>query len=385
MKEKARIERVFALCAIGLASFGCGAMGGQAALGGRVATGVSGGASGEAGGLSSCNRNFGAGESAARLKAFVDAAMRFEEAVNEAQAQLIQGCRNTGLALGMSEAELGGDVREVCERVKLRFSEELRALRARYTVKIEAQPPRCEVSVDAYSRCIAECEARVDPGQIELQCEGGEIRGYCDAECRGSCAVEVSGSCGGNCEGICEGRCSMRAADGSCAGRCEGRCEGRCVVSGQANCRGECRGGCSVKYREPYCTGHVRPPQASAQCRASCDARLEAEARCTKGKLRVSGEGGLDPEQQARLNRIDRAMREGVSQILAIKERAQRLRESAEEVVRLAPGVPGAVASLGMQAGACAASAASAFAQAFASVSVTVDVSVSFSAVATAG
>lgn len=341
---------------------------------------------GGGGGISSsCNGGFGQSQAALQLAAFIDASTRFHAAAFEAHDQLLSACRNTGLALGMSDSELSSDVRSTCATVQQRLHDEMASLRANYTVRVESQPPRCEVSVDAYGSCVAQCDASFDPGQAELTCEGGEIRGQCDAECRGSCAVDVSGQCSGTCEGACNGTCSATARDGSCAGTCNGTCEGRCVVSAQASCQGECRGGCSIAYREPYCTGRVRPPSASADCRASCDARIEAEARCTPGQMNVAIDGGLDGEQQARLARVQRAMREGVSQIVALRERIERLNQSGAEIIRLAPGVPRAVGQVSVNAAVCATAAAAATAEAAASLSVSVEVSVSFSASVSAG
>ena len=330
--------------------------------------------------MSACGGDFGTNNQAAKLEAFFLATARFHQAAFEAHDQMMTACRNTGLALGMTETELSGDLREVCTAANDRLASELAALRASYTVRVEAQPPHCEISVEAYGQCMAQCEAQVDPGEVQITCEGGEIRGQCDAQCQGSCAVDVAGQCSGTCEGACAGTCSAYAADGSCAGSCDGDCQGRCVVSAQASCQGECRGGCSVEYREPYCTGRVRRPSASARCRASCDARIEAEARCTPGQANIAIEGGLDAEQQARLARVQRAMREGVSAILGLRERVQRLQQSGAEIVRLAPEIPQAAMAVSLGAVACATTAAAAMAEASASLTVSVEVSVSFSA-----
>jgi hypothetical protein len=347
---------------------------------GPVARGGSRGTSGGRTSMAACTRDYGATSAAAKIEAFFLATARFHEAAFAAEAELRGACVRTGQALGMSDAELSGDLQTVCGAAHDRLASELQALRASYTVRVDAQPPRCEVSVEAYGSCMAECEAQVDPGEVQITCEGGEIRGYCDAECSGSCAVDVSGQCSGVCEGACQGTCAAYAADGSCAGACDGSCQGRCVVSAQASCQGECRGGCSIAYREPYCTGRVRRPTASARCRAACDARIEAEARCTPGQAQIAIEGGLDAESQARLVRVQTAMREGVTAILALRERVQRLRDSGAEIVRLAPEIPSAAAAVSLGAVACATAAAAATAEAAASLSVSVEVSVSFSA-----
>ena len=349
---------------------------GPIARGGRGSGGGGGGRTS----MASCGGDFGATHQAAKIEAFFLATARFQDAAFEAHDQLLAACRSTGLALEMSEAELTGDLRTVCTAANDRLASELASLRATYTVRVEAQPPHCEVSVEAYGSCMAECEAEVDPGQVQITCDGGELRGYCDAQCQGSCAADVSGQCSGTCEGACAGTCSAYAADGSCAGACDGNCQVRCVVSAQASCQGECRGGCSVEYREPYFTGRVRRPSASARCRASCDARVEAEARCTPGQANIAIEGGLDAEQQARLARVQRAMREGVSAILGLRERVQRLQRNGAEIIRLAPEIPQAAMAVSLNAVACATAAAAATAEASSKITVSVEVSVSFSA-----
>ncbi len=349
--------------------------------GGRGSGGGGGGAS-----MSGCERDFGSTSAAAKLESFFAATVAWQNAAMSVQRDLIGACQTTGRALGMDEADLedtGGTdgLRSVCSKVETRLRSELAALRgaSHAEIQVDSRPPHCEVSVDAYGGCMAECEGHVDPGSVDITCEGGEIRGTCDAQCTGSCAVQVDASCSGVCEGSCEGTCSARNADGSCAGTCDGTCHGSCVASAQASCSGECRGGCSVQYREPYCTGQVRRPTASARCRASCDARIEATARCTPGETHVSMSGGLDADGQARLARVQAAIRGGFSQILALRTRVERLRTAGAEIVRAAPEIPSSAAAVGINAVVCATAAAGAIADASASITVSFEVSVSVS------
>lgn len=224
-----------------------------------------------------------------------------------AQGELLAACQRTGRALGMEEADAATLPRCALQRT-IDFAL-IWPRSADTTLQVASEPPHCEVSVEAYGSCMATCEATVDPSLVEITCEGGEIRGTCDASCQGSCAVDVSGSCGGSCEGTCAGTCAAPTSSGSCAGKSYGTCQGRCVVDAQATCQGECRGGCSVTYREPYCTGRVRRPTASARCRAACDARVEAQARCTPGHMEITVGGGLDAENQARVERVQSCAR----------------------------------------------------------------------------
>ncbi len=337
------------------------------------------------GGGGTCGGDLGSTQAAARIESFLVAAAEFEAAASAAERDTLAACKRMGVALGMSQAELAGSgtqgMQNVCAAVNQRFQAEMQAIRsAQVQVTIMAQPPRCEVSVDAYARCAAECEANIQPGQVDIRCEGGEIRGYCDAQCTGSCAVNVSGSCSGRCEGACNGTCSATNADGSCAGQCNGTCQGQCVASAQASCQGECRGGCSVQYREPYCTGNIQPPQVSAHCDASCDARVDAQAHCEPGELMISTSGNTNGDLAARVARVRSAVQTGLRDLVALRVRVQRLAQSGAAVARLAPGVPGAAASLGVQAVSCATAAAAGTARAMASVNVSVNVSVQMSA-----
>lgn len=341
--------------------------------------------------MASCNRDFGATHAAAKLEAFFQATLAWQDAAMGIERDLLSACQVTGRALGMGEAELtssgGADgMQTVCSTVEQRLRSEIAALRdaGHAELTVDARPPHCEVSVDAYASCMGECEAQVDPGQVDIQCEGGELRGYCDAQCTGHCAAQVDAACSGTCEGSCDGQCSARNADGSCNGQCSGTCHGHCVVDAQASCSGECRGGCSVAFREPYCTGTIRRPTASARCRASCDAHVEAQARCTPGETHVTMSAGLDAEGQARLLRVQTAIHDGVSQVLAIRTRVQRLQAAGREIVQMAPEIPQSAAAVGINAVVCATAAAGAIAEASASVNVSVQVSVSFSASASA-
>ncbi len=348
---------------------------------------------------------FEANAAGKRVTAFLGAAAQFTNAAYELQASLIDTCKRIGGELGMSPAELTGDVRSVCNAVRDKLRGEMSAVGSGVQLQVVAAPPRCEVSVDAYAQCAASCDVNVQPGELEVQCEGGEIVGQCSGQCQGSCAVEVQGQCSGRCDGTCaagcsgechgtcEGTCSATDASGECRGRCDGTChgtctagcqgtcEGTCWVEGQASCQGECRGGCSVAYERPRCESDYVPPQIDADCHAACDARLQATAECRPGQVdvRVSGDVAGAEERVARL----RAAFAHLGQLQVIRERARRVRDAGEGLVAAARRLRGA-AHAGLEAVACVAEAASVIPAAAASVSVSVEVSVSVSATASA-
>ena len=326
-----------------------------------------------------CN-SFGATQAGLTVASFVASVDAFASSAAEIEDSLHSTCQQMGLELGLNPWELDGSTQEICARVSDRLDSELRAARAEPAARmtVEAAPPRCDVRVDAYAECAAACDASYTPGSVEMQCEGGEIVGYCDATCQGSCAVDVQSTCSGRCEGVCDGRCASTGADGSCAGRCDGQCHGRCVVDAQASCQGECCGGCSIAYREPRCTGRVVPPEVHADCRAACDARIAAQAQCTPGTVQIRMTGNPAALSEHGL-RARRAIDVGYANVLLARERVRRLESSGREILRLSGELPNAIQTLGVNAGVCMASAATVLSRAMTSVSVSVEVSVSIS------
>ena len=383
MKNTKRNSILFTLFVFTLFS-GCGPqMAGTGQVSGGATGRVSGGASG--GFDTSCRKDFGTNAGARKLEAFIAAAGAFNQAATEIQGTLLGACRKMGRSLEMTDAELAGQgpeaTRTVCRNVSNRIAAELQALRSQagITVTIRSKPPRCSVDVDAAAKCSAECDVRVDPGKLDVECTGGELRGGCSAECSGSCSLDVEARCEGTCEGVCEGQCSATAADGSCAGQCSGTCRGQCVAKVSGGCTGECRGGCSVAFTAPKCTGTVRPPSASADCNASCDARLKAEVDCEPGQFDVAVAGNLGPDFQTRAARLTTALKAGMGQILTIRARVERLRESGQAVVRLAGDLKREVNSFGVAAVGCVGSSLGALQKSMASVTVSVEVSVQVS------
>ena len=400
---------------VGLAwlSLSCTPMG---ALGGGGGGGGGGSAGGEGLDSTCANADYGTGVAAQKLETFLLSTATFISTAADLERTLIAGCTRMATDLGIPEAELQATspetpaLRATCDRVSRQIREEMAAVRgaANVQVQMNVTPPVCQASVDAYAQCAGQCDATYTPGQVP-QCEGGELRGTCSAQCTGRCSVEAHGSCSGRCEGTCsasctgvcqgtcEGTCSARASDGSCNGRCQGTCrgscsagctgscEGSCEMSAQAQCSGECRGGCSVAYTEPRCTGRLVPPQVDADCRASCDARVSAQASCTPGHASMVVTGGMNAELQARADRLRTALQNGLPAIQAAAEKLRRLRAAAETMVNSGAAASGAVAELGLQAAACATQATAALPRATASVSVSVEVSASVSASASGG
>jgi hypothetical protein len=173
-----------------------------------------------------------------------------------------------------------------------------------------------------YADCAGKCDAKVTPGSAKVECEPGKLSGKCDANCEGSCDVEAGAKCEGTCHGSCDaevkgscsgkcnGKCDGKTSSGaSCAGSCEGKCEGgsikgeckgkcggECHMKASAKCEGTCTGKCNVEMKAPKCTGEVKPPQMSADCKAHCDASVSAKMECTPAKVGLAISGGAAAE-----------------------------------------------------------------------------------------
>jgi len=330
------------------------------------------------GGISgSCRGDLGASAAAQKVEVFVATAAEFATAATSLQTGLYDACVSMGHDLGIADSELGSPgvdgTRTACERVSRQLQADLRDIRGSAGVRVEVavRPPQCQVNIDAYGRCGAECDASFTPGQANLRCEGGELRGGCSAQCTGTCAVDVSARCEGTCEGACNGTMN--------GGRCDGVCQGRCVSQVSGQCGGQCRGGCSVEFQQPSCTGTVTPPRMSADCRAACDARLDAQASCTPGGAELRITGNVDTNLGDKVRRVQAALAGGFGQVLMLRGRLERTARSGAALSRSIADLPSAARSIGITAAACATSAIAATTQAVASVNVSVSVSVQVS------
>jgi hypothetical protein len=327
-----------------------------------------------------CGGDLGASAAAERVEAFIVSVSQVADAANQLNLQLLTGCRQMAQALEVPVAEIAAaasspnPTEAMCERAARQLRDDLAAIRGGVSARAEitVTPPVCRVSLDAYAACAAQCDASYTPGSVELQCEGGELRGTCSAACTGRCAVEVHGSC----NGVCEGTCSAYDAQGNCTGTCEGRC----VTQASGTCAGECRGACSVRFTEPYCTGRVRPPRLDADCRAACDARLDARATCTPGTTRLTVASDVSGEAAARAARVQAALAGGFRTVAGLRTQLERAAVSGAAMARAAGELPRAIGELGAGAVACAYAASQVAASAVASINVSVRVSVSVSA-----
>jgi len=177
---------------------------------------------------------------------------------------------------------------------------------------------RCAVSIATALEFAAKCDPVVDPGLLEVRCngdcpvdpgvecppgaellrEGPAPDGQCEGTCTGDCELPAL-ECQGTCHGICEGDCGIMDGSG-CAGWCSGLCTGICRQNAGRPCPGECQGMCTYSppdavcdaqamcsaYDEPVpceevCLGTIESPELAAACEPAVAAIANVAAVCT--------------------------------------------------------------------------------------------------------
>jgi hypothetical protein len=244
----------------------------------------------------------------AKIDAFFTAAAELEAASARVESKINGAVGDLAVTVGLDRSASAAEVSAaVCDA----FAS------ASITMDISYEPPECKASVDVAAKAAAECDVTVDPGSVEVQCQGscegtcrascsGECRmpsvsAYCEGSCHGSCSVDVDAQCYGTCHGTCSGTCSAEDGSGNCAGSCEGTCQGKCETNVEASCSGECHGECTVTadpggcngrcegtcqgHCEGSCTGSVEPPSVDAECQAQVEAKVEASVECEPPSL----------------------------------------------------------------------------------------------------
>jgi hypothetical protein len=268
----------------------------------------------------------------ARLDGFFKALGTMQTATASIQADFDANIRSLSATF---DVPVAGDVNAAAvaaliAKIKLDI-----AANARGGIKVNYQPPKCQanvnVAVQAQAKCEvkAGCEAKVDPGELSVACEGtcsGECSGTCSGDfscevdapsitctgkCEGACTLDVAAECKGTCRGDCAGTCAAEDGQGNCAGKCDGMCKGTCELDVAAECSGKCSGKCLANPGSASCTadatcrgscsaeckgsceGNFRPPSVSANCEAEADCQASASAEanasleCTPPQLKV--------------------------------------------------------------------------------------------------
>ncbi len=259
-------------------------------------------------------------EVAAKIKAGVGAASEMSAFADKIDGDLKVACGNLAHDLGAAGDYKDGQ--DACKAAVRAIGDAKAKLGASVKVALDVSEPHCGLDVNVYADCAAHCDATVTPGKAEIKCEGGKLQGECSGKCQGSCETsasavctgecngtcdaEIKGACSGKCSGKCDGKAMPASAGGKCDGTCDGKCDGNvkadckgkcggdCKMSAQAECKGTCSGSCSVEMKEPKCAGDIEPPKMSAECKAKCDAHVEAKAECTPPHVALLVSGSTD-------------------------------------------------------------------------------------------
>ncbi|MDC3953740.1 hypothetical protein [Polyangium jinanense] len=327
-----------------------------------------------------------------RVKSFMSASGALVTLADQMIADVTVACEGIAKATKRDDSKwssLEGAKRleAVCAEAQLGFDE---VMKANASVELVAlvEGGKCEASLDAAAECNARCDvdAKCTPAQLEAKCEPGKLAGSCTAECRGSCTadvgatVECRGSCSAVCNGKCNGTCSSGDANncnGRCDGTCEGTCSGSCELEANAavECDGTCRGECSVDFEAPHCEGKITPPECEldADCQASCNAEIQAEASCTPPKVTIELKGGATADLEA----LVVALEEHLPKLIVTGiERGQAALDAGKVLVEVGGNLEGAITSSG-KALVCATTAAAAALDASVEVQVSVEASAS--------
>jgi hypothetical protein len=254
---------------------------------------------------------------AAKVKVGVGAAVEMKILADKIDADLTAACGT--LAKDLGDPNPYKDAQSACKAAAKIVGDTKAKLGASAKVSLDVSEPHCGVDLAVYGDCGASCDATVKPGSADIECDPGKLQGSCGAQCSGDCEMSAAAACSGSCEGSCDaqvigscdgtctGKCDGKASNGaSCAGKCDGKCSGNvrgtckgkcggnCHLSGAASCQGTCTGSCSAKMEAPKCTGAVKPPSMSADCKAKCDAQVQANASCTPPHILVRIVGAAD-------------------------------------------------------------------------------------------
>ena len=236
---------------------------------------------------------------AGKLKGGLAAAIELKQISDSIDADLKTGCGGLATDLGAGGDFKTGD--DAC-KAAIKVIGEVRAkLGAHASASLDIEPPKCGAEMSVIADCAAKCDATVSPGSAKVECEPGK----------------------------CDGKC-----DGEMSGQCAGSCSGSCKLKGKAECKGTCTGGCSVEMKAPKCTGEVKPPSMSAECKGHCDAKAEAHVTCTPAHVGVRLDGGADAALQMKLKTALEKNLPIIAKIaLSMGPRAIKLSGSIKEIV----------------------------------------------------
>jgi modification target Cys-rich repeat protein len=258
---------------------------------------VPGGLGGESGMVdpNSCG-NYAGVEAGARLKAFLEAITDLQTRSNETVEVVKTSCKMMGKELGMSDADLEGETKPVCDKVWAAYNDNMKvAFKSKAALKITYKPAVCKIDVQATADVAAKCE------------------GKASADVGATC----SGVCNGKCDGQCSGSGAGKAGTGGTAGGASGECHGEC----KGTCKGDCEGHADVK--------------ASGQCKAKAQADASASMKCTEAEFSVALDAKLVVDK-SKADMTIKAMQAGFPKLLSLNARLRPLQAAVRSTVAAA-------------------------------------------------
>jgi hypothetical protein len=308
-----------------------------------------------------------------KLKAATAAAVEIKGFADQVDADLKVACGGIAKDLGFI-----GDFKDgkaACDAAIKGMADVKAKLGANAKLSLMIKEPRCQADMNVYADCAGKCDVKASGPSAKVECEPGKLSGKCDASCEGSCDVEAGAKCEGTCSGSCDaevkascsgkcnGKCDGKTSSGaSCAGTCEGKCEGgtvkgeckgkcggSCELKAKAKCEGTCTGKCDVEMKAPKCTGEVKPPQMSADCKAHCDASVSAKMECTPAKVGLAITGAADAAVATKLQAtIEKNFPLLLKVAIGIGDRGVKMAANVQTVVE---GVSGSIQAIAETSG----------------------------------
>lgn len=298
----------------------------------------------------------------AQIGVFVQSSLEIAQLTKKIKGEVKTACTNMGRDLGLTADQMKaldepeGDIKGPCNAVSARIRE---IVKAQAEIKVTYTPPKCSVNAEFEAQCQADCKVEIDPGKIVAECQPAHLSGYCEGTC--------SGQCDGTCKGECQGECTATNAQGECVGECKGECKGSC----DATCHAKCEG----TWKAPHCDVEIQQPKAAAECQASCKARADVKAACSKPQVTV--EANAAAEDMAKLLAT---LRTNLPALINAQVRlGKQLQGDVKAMVKAGQSMRGRLKGSGQKAVACVGAAANAMAEASIRVSVSVEVSASVS------
>lgn len=225
------------------------------------------------------------GDAGRKLHAFLDATKTLQKASNDMLVEVKASCDEMGKDLGLSDADLKGDPKAVCDKVWKTVEGNMSvAVKAKAAFKVVVKPAVCKVDVSASASAAASCEGSAS-ANVTAQC---------------------TGHCGGKCEGTCEGGTS---SGGVCSGQCKGKCEADCQGAADVN--------------------------ASAQCKAAAEVHANADVQCTPPEVTVDLDAKLVVDKP-KAEQTLAALKHGLPKVLQVKARLFPLEAAVKSYVATA-------------------------------------------------